>query len=160
MVMAWDAQGQSFRVQCPTSTTLHASDLTAAYTGPTTSIKTITRSDGSTYTLNYVDNGGGIKCQQISGGDGFATMGDGTQTYLFGFGPLSGLADLVSGLPGTQRASIFNADNTVFGIDNLKIGDPTPGYTFNLLSSVDRSEPVGNVDLARGQREYEGIPDG
>ena len=35
----------------------------------------------------------GIKCQQISGGDGFATMGDGTQTYLFAFGPLSGMAD-------------------------------------------------------------------
>ena len=52
--------------------------------------------------------GDGIKCQQISGGDGFATMADGTQTYLFSFGPLSGLANIVNGLPGTQPASIFN----------------------------------------------------
>ena len=49
-----------------------------------------------------------IKCQQISGGDGFATMGDGTQTYMFSFGPLSGLADIVKGLPGTQKSSEFN----------------------------------------------------
>ena len=30
-----------------------------------------------------------IKCQHISGGDGYATMADGQQIYLFGFGPLS-----------------------------------------------------------------------
>ena len=53
--------------------------------------------------------GGQTKCQQISGGDGFATMGDGTQTYLFAFGPLSGLADIVKGLPGTQTAAVFNS---------------------------------------------------
>jgi FtsP/CotA-like multicopper oxidase with cupredoxin domain len=51
--------------------------------------------------------GGQIKCQQVSGGDGFATMADGTQTYLFAFGPLSGLKDLASGLPGTQQRSVF-----------------------------------------------------
>ncbi len=45
---------------------------------------------------------GAIKCQQISGGDGFATMGDGTQTYMFSFGPLSGLASIATGQPGTQ----------------------------------------------------------
>src|SRR4029077_9564757 len=51
---------------------------------------------------------GAIKCQQISGGDGFATMGDGTQTYLFAFGPLSGLADIANGLPGTGFPKDFN----------------------------------------------------
>src|SRR3982751_4903527 len=85
------AAAQSFRVQCPSSTTMHSSDTSVAYTGPITKPATITRADGSKTTLNYVENGGGIKCQQISGGDGFATMGDGTPTYLFGFGPLSGL---------------------------------------------------------------------
>ena len=45
---------------------------------------------------------GAIKCQQISGGDGYSTMGDGTQTYMFSFGPLSGLADMANGKPGTQ----------------------------------------------------------
>src|SRR5262249_46977279 len=58
---------------------------------------------------------GAIKCQQISGGEGFATMGDGTQTYLFAFGPLSGLADIALGMAGasqgksgTQFPSVFN----------------------------------------------------
>jgi len=50
---------------------------------------------------------GAIKCQQISGGDGYATMGDGTQTYMFSFGPLSGLADIAHGLPGTQFPKTF-----------------------------------------------------
>lgn len=49
-----------------------------------------------------------IKCQEIAGGDGFATMGDGTQTYLFGFGPLSGRDLITSGKPGTQTAADFN----------------------------------------------------
>jgi len=51
--------------------------------------------------------GEGIKCQQLSGGDGFATMADGTQTYLFAFGPLSGLQNIKHGLPGTQPAADF-----------------------------------------------------
>jgi FtsP/CotA-like multicopper oxidase with cupredoxin domain len=51
---------------------------------------------------------GAIKCQQISGGDGFSTMGDGTQTYMFSFGPLSGLADIANGLPGTEFPGVFN----------------------------------------------------
>ncbi len=75
------AQG-SFRVQCPTSTNLHGSGHAGA--------------------------AGAIKCQEISGGDGFATMGDGHQIYLFGFGPLSGLKDIANGLPGTETAAEFN----------------------------------------------------
>ena len=31
-----------------------------------------------------------IKCQQISGGDGYSTMANGTQTFMFSFGPLIG----------------------------------------------------------------------
>ena len=75
------AQG-SFRVQCPTSTNLHGT--------------------------GHPNAAGAIKCQEISGGDGFATMGDGHQIYLFGFGPLSGLKDIANGLPGTQTAAEFN----------------------------------------------------
>lgn len=71
--------------------------------------------------------GDGIKCQQISGGDGFATMADGTQTYLFAFGPLSGLADMVKGLPGTQPASVFNTVSPILP----PIGQPNPATTFN-----------------------------
>jgi FtsP/CotA-like multicopper oxidase with cupredoxin domain len=35
-------------------------------------------------------------------------MGDGTQTYMFSFGPLSGLADIAAGKPGTQFPNVFN----------------------------------------------------
>src|SRR5512143_2947622 len=79
---AANADAASFRVQCPNSTAMHP--LVDGQPNPA------------------------IKCQQISGGDGFATMADGTQTYLFSFGPLSGLADMVNGLPGTEPASVFN----------------------------------------------------
>jgi FtsP/CotA-like multicopper oxidase with cupredoxin domain len=65
---------------------------------------------------------GAIKCQQISGGDGYATMGDGTQTFMFSFGPLSGLADIANGLPGTQFPGVFN---TLYpGATPLQPGDP------------------------------------
>jgi FtsP/CotA-like multicopper oxidase with cupredoxin domain len=105
------AGAQSFRVQCPTSTITHpdpknmgVNNSEPAYTGPTTP--------------NNVN--GAIKCQQISGGDGYATMGDGSQTYMFSFGPLSGLADIANGQPGTQFPSVFNTLAT--GI--LAPGDP------------------------------------
>src|SRR5437899_644828 len=92
---------QSFRVQCPTTTITHpvATNLEPAYTGPGVN--------------------GAIKCQQISGGDGYSTMGDGTQTYMFSFGPLSGLADIAAGKPGTQFPNIFN---TTFA--GFQPGDP------------------------------------
>ncbi len=35
-------------------------------------------------------------------------MGDGSQTYLFAFGPLSGLKDMADGKPGTQFPIVFN----------------------------------------------------
>ena len=146
------AAGQSFRVQCPAATTLHPTDVTSDYTGPTVVPKTLTRVDGSTYSVNYVDNGGGIKCQQISGGDGFATMGDGTPLYLFGFGPLSGLADQVSGQPGTEPAHVFNQSNLNNSavIADVFIGAPAPtGYTFNgaigLVPDVEANNGTGTV---------------
>jgi hypothetical protein len=69
---------------------------------------------------------GAIKCQQIAGGDGYATMGDGTQTYMFSFGPLSGLADIAAGLPGTQFPYIFNSvyPGSLNPGDPLVPGDP------------------------------------
>lgn len=80
IVSALPAAAQSFRVQCPTATAMHP--------------------DAS--------HPGQIKCQEIAGGDGYATMGDGHQIYLFGFGPLSGLTDIQNGKPGTQVPSVFN----------------------------------------------------
>ena len=143
---ALPAMAQSFRVQCPTSTITHPNaannNSEPANIGP--GVK------------------GAIKCQQISGGDGYATMGDGTQTYLFSFGPLSGLADIAKGLPGTEFPSVFN---TVHAGAPLQPGDPaTSGTTYNgavglvldipnLVSIYDISESgntvrvVGNAPL-------------
>jgi FtsP/CotA-like multicopper oxidase with cupredoxin domain len=76
-------------------------------------------------------DGANIKCQQIAGGDGYATMADGTTTYLFGFGPLSGLPEIYHGLPGTQPNSVFN---TTFGPDagtpSTLVGEPDGNFTF------------------------------
>ncbi|MBV8208794.1 MAG: hypothetical protein JO133_01915, partial [Burkholderiaceae bacterium] len=69
------------------------------YTGPTlvppVTVAGVTF-DGATATNGsvtppYVSNGGTVKCQQISGGDGHMTEADGSQTFMFAFGPLSGL---------------------------------------------------------------------
>jgi len=118
VVMTVAASGQSFQVQCPTSTITHpnaASNNTEPdYNGPTVF------SPGSKGYLEPTGNvNGAIKCQQISGGDGFATMGDGSQTYLFAFGPLSGLKDMADGKPGTQFPNVFNTVTTA-----LVPGDP------------------------------------
>src|SRR2546421_9494533 len=99
------ASAQSFRVQCPTSTITHPTagnnNSEPAYAGPT-------YAGTSGYPAAPAHVNGAIKCQQISGGDGYSTMGDGTQTYMFSFGPLSGISDISNGLPGTEFPSVFN----------------------------------------------------
>jgi len=125
------ASGQSFRVQCPSATSLHPSaNASAPYTGPTTRTVTIYQDGNTSFPLAYVDEGGAIKCQQISGGDGYATMADGTQTYLFAFGPLSGLSDLASGQPATQLGSVFNVAYDPVSAPNGAVGlmDPATGH--------------------------------
>ena len=110
-VAALPATAQSFRVQCPTSTITHPDTTTnqmlnsaePAYNGAT---QLAPGANG--YLVPSSNINGAIKCQQISGGDGYATMADGTQTFMFSFGPLSGLADIANGLPGTEFPSVFN----------------------------------------------------
>ena len=102
------ANAQSFRVQCPASTITHPTaannDSEPVYNGPTQFTIGAAGFDApSSTTVN-----GAIKCQQISGGDGFMTEADGTQTFMFSFGPLSGLADVAAGLPSTQFPDVFN----------------------------------------------------
>jgi len=160
-VAAMSASAQSFRVQCPTSTITHPASLTnvnaePAYTGPTV----LTAPSSATYLRPASKVNGAIKCQQISGGDGYATMGDGTQTYMFSFGPLSGLADIANGQPGTEFPSVFNA--LYPGATPLRPGDPAttvappPGpvsvpipYTFNgavgLVPDVDANGGSGTA---------------
>src|SRR5580704_2861074 len=122
-VVVLPAMAQSFRVQCPTSTITHP---TAANNNsePTYVGATYTGSNGYGTTPAHVN--GAIKCQQISGGDGYAAMGDGTQTYLFSFGPLSGLTKIATGQPGTDSPSEFNTlyDPTAAGNTPFQPGDP------------------------------------
>jgi Multicopper oxidase len=106
------AWAQSFRVQCPATTPLHPGLCSA---GSRAGQTCLTRTDCPGFAANCVSGAvdpahpGQIKCQHVGGGDGYATMGDGTQIYLFAFSPLSGLQDIQAGKPGTETASVFNA---------------------------------------------------
>jgi len=118
LAAALPANAQSFRVQCPTSTITHPAvnpnsptqdnNSEPSYLGPTTFTNTNPTTPANGYLLPSANVNGAIRCQQISGGDGLATMADGTQTYIFSFGPLSGLSNIASGLPGTTFPNVFN----------------------------------------------------
>jgi hypothetical protein len=92
----------------------------ASYTGP--KIRTATKDPTGTHTFNpaltFTDNGGAIKCQEISGGDGMMTEADGNQTFMFAFGPLSGLGLIRNGQPGTLFANDFNQPYTATTFNN------------------------------------------
>jgi len=116
------ASAQSFRVQCPTATITHPASNPSSPTGdnnseppyngptqfnpPTLGMPAGTTGDFVTPVVGTQN--GAIKCQQISGGDGYMTEADGTQTFMFSFGPLSGLADVAAGHAATQFPSVFN----------------------------------------------------
>jgi FtsP/CotA-like multicopper oxidase with cupredoxin domain len=146
LVSALPGAAQSFLVQCPTSTITHPlaanNDSEPTYNGPTTF-----ETSAKGYLTPTVNVNGAIKCQQISGGDGFATMGDGTQTYMFSFGPLSGLADIANGQPGTEFPNVFN---TVF-LGKLLPGDPATtvlsGGLFGFNGAVGL---IPDLDAANG----------
>ena len=130
------ASAQSFRVQCPTST---------AFTHPVAA----NNNSEPAYTSATAVNGA-IKCQQISGGDGYSTMGDGTQTYMFSFGPLSGLADIRDGKPGTQFPNVFNVP---YGGPQLIPGDPATTDDASGLGSFTYNGAIGliyNLDANGG----------
>src|ERR1700730_7562035 len=131
------AMAQSFRVQCPSSTITHPAannDSEPPYLGPT-----VLTTGAHGYLAPSTNVNGAIKCQQISGGDGYATMGDGTQTYVFLFGPLWGVTDIALGKPGTEFPSVFNV--------------PFPVSTSNFLVPGDPATTIGaaTVPLSSGQ---------
>jgi FtsP/CotA-like multicopper oxidase with cupredoxin domain len=136
--VALRAGAQSFQVQCPDSTithpkALHDNNSEPTYTGPTT----LSAPSATTYQKPTAKVNGAIKCQQISGGDGFATMGDGTQIYMFSFGPLSGLADMAAGKPGTQFPNVFNTPYT---------GTFLPGDPATTNGAGDAPYSIGTLD--------------
>ena len=118
------ASAQSFRVQCPPFTITHpltgtncstnpkglgCNNAEPAYNGPTQFTTQPVSGTGGGYVVPSASTtNGALKCQQISGGDGYMTEGDGTQTFMFSLGPLSGLADVAAGRPSTQFPYIFN----------------------------------------------------
>jgi hypothetical protein len=142
LLVALPAGAQSFRVQCPTSTithpaALHNNNSEPAYTGPTTFTTVPPSGTTGGYVVPSANVNGAIKCQQVSGGDGYSTMANGTQTFMFSFGPLSGLADIANGQPGTEFPSVFNT----VAPQTLLPGDPAtsdgvlantwPGFPLN-----------------------------
>jgi hypothetical protein len=127
------AGAQNFTVQCPTSTLWHLTANTSAqgepaYTGPTLYTPPTALTNG--VPLTYVNNGGTVKCQQISGGDGYMTEADGNQTFMFSFGPLSGLDKIKNGQAGTDYTDEFNQPycDPSGTISNYNNGQPIP-YT-------------------------------
>jgi len=142
-VAALPANAQSFRVQCPTSTITHpdptnsgVNNLEPAYNGPTQfTTPTTGNAQWAVPTPGTVN--GAIKCQQISGGDGLMTEADGTQTFMFSFGPLSGLADVAAGKPSTQFPTVFNT--------------PYPG-------TLTRGDPAATNGATAGNTPWTGFP--
>jgi FtsP/CotA-like multicopper oxidase with cupredoxin domain len=177
LLVALPAGAQSFRVQCPSSTSTHPATsfdtsgkpvyAEPAYTGPTTMTCTVNGGCAHSGVANSAENyvltagaaaanpnsgylvpatgvNGSIKCQQVAGGDGYATMADGHQIYMFSFAPASGLANIINGAPGTTYPTEFNS---MFGLNQtfpyapngavLKPGDPAAtmdagnAFTFN-----------------------------
>jgi FtsP/CotA-like multicopper oxidase with cupredoxin domain len=144
LAAALPVSAQSFRVQCPNSTITHpaaTNNSEPAYSGPT---QYAPGSNGYLVPSSTTVNGA-IKCQQISGGDGQATMADGTQTYMFSFGPLSGLADIAAGLPGTQYPDIFNTVYT-----GTTIGSGSAAMTQPMLLRGDPATTDGVTGGASG----------
>ncbi len=154
LTLLGQAQAQTFRVQCPAGTLAHPADVTqdpnvtsAADRAKYSTFTLWGRTDGKLNPTPAMANAN-IKCQQISGGDGFATMADGTQTYLFAFGPLSGLANIYKGMPGTTTAKEFLVETQVgTGTPSTLVGMPDAAFTFNgaigLVPDPD-AEDAGN----------------
>jgi len=143
------ASAQSFRVQCPTTTITHPSNLHNNNSEPSYTGATVFGNSSGGFLQPTSRVNGAIKCQQISGGDGFATMGDGSQTYLFAFGPLSGLADMAAGKPGTQFPNVFNQ---VYTGPTLRPGDPATtdndGGTFTYNGAIGLTQDLdANVGI-------------
>jgi len=160
------ASAQSFRVQCPSFTITHpltgtncgtnptgpgCNNAEPAYNGPTQF--TLPTTGVSQYVLPTPSTvNGAIKCQQISGGDGYSTMADGMQVFMFAFGPLSGLADVAAGHPSTQSPYIFNTSYSTFTGTNTPLVPGDPATTDGATSGASPGAPEftwnGAVGLA------------
>ena len=137
VLAATTATAQSFRVQCPASTITHPA--ASNNSEPSFTAATSLSAGPNGYLTPGANINGAIKCQQVSGGDGYATMGDGHQIYMFSFGPLSGLADIAAGKPGTEFPSVFNTPAPV----TLMPGDPATTDGPAVGSTWPAVQPLG-----------------
>ncbi len=130
---------QSFRVQCPISTVTHPSNLTNVSAEPNYTGATVQSLGSEGYLAPSSNVNGAIKCQQISSGDGYSTMANGTQTFMFSFGPLSGLADIAKGLPGTEFPNVFDSvyPGTLLPGDPATTDDSNTVTPYNYYSNTN-----------------------
>jgi hypothetical protein len=142
LLVALPAGAQSFRVQCPTSTITHPSSLNNNNAEPPYTAPTIFSMNPNGFYSPVANVNGAIKCQQVSGGDGYATMANGVQTFMFSFGPLSGLSEIANGHPGTQYPNAFNTAYP--GI--LLPGDPA--VTDGMVANTWQAWPTPNPTAA------------
>jgi len=156
-------------VQCPQNTLWHPANgslsnpyaawpnLSTAgepfYTGP--KIYTPPLNLTNQVPLTYVLNGGAVKCQQISGGDGYMTEADGNQTFMFSFGPLSGLDKIQNGGAGTDYPDEFDQPYcNATGVYNngqpipYATGQPNPLAPNTTLASCSVNGAVGYLPPA------------
>ena len=136
------AYAQSFRVQCPAVTNLHPGTCSGGIPGGIPKSCVVAKDcPGATCVPpgSAIDpaHPGQVKCQQVGGGDGYATMADGHQIYLFAFSPLSGLADINAGLPGTETADIFNAGYAGPNYSTVGIGSCIGGLAGSCRTNAD-----------------------
>jgi hypothetical protein len=118
----------------------------AGYTGPKLVHETV-----NGVPLTYTAHDGAIKCQQVSGGDGYMTEADGNQTFMFSFGPLSGLNAIANGQAGTQFAATFNKPYCDPALPNYTNGQPNPNYgSSGCNSGSDPNGAVGYVSPIAG----------
>jgi hypothetical protein len=167
--------GGSYTVQCPKATLWHPgttatggtgaavnqtpASAEAPYTGP--HVRTVTKNPTGAYTyspaLTFVDNGGAIRCQEISGGDGYMTEADGNQTFMFAFGPLSGLSDIENGFVhngingGSEFADTFDHPYCDPNRPNYNSGQPNPYFVNGACAAgTDPNGAVGFPALTNG----------
>jgi hypothetical protein len=131
-----------------TNATVTDNNSEPAYNGPTQfGTVPISGTQGGYVVPNAGSVNGAIKCQQISGGDGLSTMADGTQIFMFAFGPLSGLADVAAGHSATEFPSVFNT--------------PYPGCTDynNCSQPLLRGDPATTDGATNGASPGTAVPE-
>jgi len=104
-------------VQCPTSTITHPSTVAGVnnnaeptYSGPTTLTLNSRGFFAPTAKRETARSNASRSPAVVTA---TRTMGDGTQTYMFSFGPLSGIVDIANGKPGQRKfPNLFNTPFT------------------------------------------------